>query len=124
MHEIVTFGAPMIGNDAASKAFEQEFSGKIFRYVDLEDVVPHLPSVSLLANAYTHCLNEVPLSAAQAAAAACWSRGSQAIGENTAEGVMDIAMVDQVWGLVKSRIASHMIANYQSRVEAKCKELA
>ena len=32
-------------------------------------------------------------------------------------------MVDQVWGLVKTRIASHMIANYQSRVEAKCKDL-
>ena len=61
VHEIITFGAPMIGNDTASKAFEQEFAGKIFRYVDLEDVVPHLPSVSLLANAYTHCLNEVPL---------------------------------------------------------------
>ena len=33
-------------------------------------------------------------------------------------------MVDQVWGLVKSRIASHMIDNYQARVEAKCKDLA
>ena len=65
VHEIVTFGAPMIGNDTAAKAFEQEFSGKIFRYVDLEDVVPHLPSVSLLANAYTHCLNEVSLTAAR-----------------------------------------------------------
>ena len=29
VQEIITFGAPMIGNDAASKAFEQEFSGKI-----------------------------------------------------------------------------------------------
>src|SRR5580704_1329301 len=70
VQEIITFGAPMIGNDTAAKAFEREFSGKIFRYVDLEDVVPHLPSVSLLANAYKHCLNEVELSAAAAAAAA------------------------------------------------------
>jgi len=121
--EIVTFGAPMIGNDTAAKAFEQIFMGKIFRYVDLEDVVPHLPSVSLLANAYTHCLNQVPLSAAQdAAAAAGLETLKQSVG-NAAEGVMDIAMVDQVWGLVKTRIASHMIANYQSRVEAKCKNL-
>ena len=125
MHEIVTFGAPMIGNETASKAFEQAFSGKIFRYVDLEDVVPHLPSVSLLANAYTHCLNEVPLSAAQAAMAA--AAGLETLKQtcrNNAEGVMDVAMIDQVWGLVKNRIASHMIANYQSRVEAKCKELS
>jgi len=124
VHEIITFGAPMIGNDAAAKAFEREFLGKIYRYVDLEDLVPHLPSVSLLANAYTHCLNEVSLSAAQVAAAAASELESlkQAAG-STAQGVMDTAMVDQVWGLVKTRIASHMIATYQARVEAKCKDL-
>jgi triacylglycerol lipase len=120
VHEIITFGAPMIGNAAAAKAFEQEFSGKIYRYVDLEDVVPHLPSVSLLANAYTHCLNEVSLSAAQAVTAA--AAGLKALGQlpGTAESGLDAGMADQVWGLVKSRIASHMIDNYQARVEAKC----
>jgi len=124
VHEIITFGAPMIGNDTAAKAFEQEFSGKIFRYVDLEDLVPHLPSVSLLANAYTHCLNEVSLSAAEVVAAAASELESlkQAAG-NTAQAVMDAATVDQVWGLVKTRIASHMIATYQARVEARCKDL-
>jgi triacylglycerol lipase len=124
VHEIITFGAPMIGNDAAAKAFEQEFSGKIFRFVDFEDLVPHLPSVSLLANAYTHCLNEVSLTAAEAAAAAV--AGFDALKQSAgtaAEGGHDPAMVDQLWGMVQGRIASHMIANYQSRVEAKCKEL-
>ena len=123
VHEIITFGAPMIGNDTAAKAFEQEFSGKIYRYVDLEDVVPHLPSVSLLANAYKHCLNEVELSAAEIAAAAA---GLQALGESqkAAEGNLDPAVAEQIWGLVKTRIASHMIDNYQARVEAKCKETA
>ncbi len=123
VREIIIFGAPMIGNDTAAKAFEQEVAGKIFRYVDLEDVVPHLPSVSLLANVYTHCLNEVPLRATQAAMAAAASLKTlqQSAGTN-ADGVMDVAMIDQVWGLVKNRIASHMIANYQSQVEAKCKE--
>jgi hypothetical protein len=123
VHEIITFGAPMIGNDAAAKAFEQAFSGKIFRYVDLEDVVPHLPSVSLLANAYTHCLTEVALSAAQAVAAAT---GLAALkpSTGTTEAGLDAGTIDKVWGLVKSRIASHMIHNYQARVEAKCKDLA
>ena len=122
VHEIITFGAPMIGNDTAAKAFEQEFSGKIYRYVDLEDVVPHLPSVSLLANAYMHCLNEVSLSAAEAAAAAS---GLKALGgsPSPAEKEIDPVVADQVWGLVKSRIASHMIDNYQARVAAKCKDL-
>jgi len=123
VHEIVTFGAPMIGNDAAAKAFEKEFSGKIFRYVDLNDLVPHLPSVSLLANAYAHCLNEVALSAAQAGAVSGLDALKQSA-STAAEGALDAAMVDQVWGMVKSRIDSHMIANYQARVEAKCKDLA
>jgi hypothetical protein len=123
VHEIITFGAPMIGNDTAAKAFEQEFSGKIYRFVDLEDVVPHLPSVSLLANAYKHCLNEVELSAAQAAAAIA---GLKDLGQSstTSEGGLDAGVADQVWGMVKTRIASHMIDNYQARVEAKCKDLA
>jgi triacylglycerol lipase len=121
VQEVVTFGAPMIGNDTAAKAFEQEFGGKIYRYVDLEDVVPHLPSVSLLANAYQHCVNEVALSAAQAAAAAAGLQAlAQAPGSTAA---IDPSVADQVWGLVRTRIASHMIDNYQARVEAKCKDL-
>ena len=81
VQEIVTFGGPMIGNDTAARAFEQEFAGKIYRYVDLEDVVPHLPSVSLLANAYQHCLAEVALSAAEAAAAAAAAAGLKALAQ-------------------------------------------
>jgi triacylglycerol lipase len=80
--------------------------------------------VSLLANAYTHCLNEVSLTAAEAAAVA--AAGFDALKQSAgtaSEGGHDPALVDQMWGLVKSRISSHLIANYQSRVEAKCKEL-
>ena len=123
VHEVVTFGAPMMGNDAASKAFDQEFAGKIFRYVDLNDVVPHLPTVSLVANAYSHCLNEVAVSAAQTAAVVASSLDAlkAASGSGTG-GVLDSAMIDRVWGMVRSRIDSHMMTNYQVRVEAKCKE--
>lgn len=125
VHEIVTFGAPMIGNDAAAKAFEQEFSGKIYRYVDLEDVVPHLPSVSLLANAYKHCLNEIVMSAPHVAMAAAAGLkalvpATEAPGGQSIDG--DVA--EHVWGMVQARIASHMINNYQTRVQAKCKDQA
>jgi hypothetical protein len=123
VHEIVTFGAPMIGNEAAAKAFEQEFAGKIFRYIDLEDVVPHLPSVSLVANAYTHCLTEVSLAATQIAAASGLDALKQAAG-TSGDGTVDAAVADQLWEVVKGRIASHMIGTYQARVEARCKELA
>ena len=123
VHEITTFGAPMIGNDVAARAFEQDFSGKIYRFVDLEDVVPHLPSVSLVANAYTHCLNEVGLRDAQAAAESALEALKQA-GGISGDGTVDSAMADQLWEVVKGRIASHMIGTYQARVEAKCKETA
>jgi triacylglycerol lipase len=122
VQEIVTFGAPMIGNPAAAKALEQEFSGKIFRFVDLEDVVPHLPSVSLVANAYMHCQAEVGLSAQAIAAATGLDALKQAAGTSS-DGAVDAAMADQLWEVVKGRIASHMIGTYQARVEAKCKEI-
>ena len=125
VHEIITFGAPMIGNDTAAKAFEQEFSGKIYRFVDLEDVVPHLPSVSLLANAYKHCLNEIVMSAPKVAMAA--AAGLKSLipvpGSPVAEGTSGDEN-EHVWGMVQARIASHMINNYQARIEAKCKDQA
>lgn len=120
---VVTFGAPMIGNETASKAFEQEFPGKIFRYVDVEDVVPLLPSVSLVANAYTHCLSEVSLTAEKAAAAAAELAALRSTDQGASEDVLTAAMMDQVWGKVEGRIAAHLIANYQARIQTRCKEL-
>jgi hypothetical protein len=122
VHAIITFGAPMIGNDAAAKAFEKDFGDKIYRYVDFEDLVPHLPSISLLSNSYAHCLNEVSLTraAAAAATAAGFAGVEQASLTPGAADQLDPGTIDRIWDLVKSRIDSHMIANYQSRVEAKC----
>jgi hypothetical protein len=125
IHEVVTFGAPMVGNEAASKAFEREFPGKIFRYVDTEDVVPLLPSVSLVANAYSHCQAEVALCPPQASGGEVPRMQSVRAGEDGgAEGPLETDKVEQVWGMVKGRIASHMIANYQARVEIRNKEMA
>lgn len=124
IHEIVTFGAPMIGNDVAAKAFEQEFSGKIYRFVDLEDVVPHLPSVSLIANAYTHCQHEVGLEAGPSVAVTNGLEALKGAASAGNDGAIDNTMADQLWEVVKARIMSHMIGTYQSRVEARCKELS
>ena len=59
--EVVTFGAPMVGNAAAAEAFARELPNRVFRYVDVEDPVPLLPTVSLVANTYRHCMNEVQI---------------------------------------------------------------
>ena len=103
IQEIVTFGAPMIGNESAAKAFEQEFSGKIYRFVDLDDVVPHLPSVSLIANAYTHCQNEVGLAAVQVAAAMTGLDALKQLAGAGGEGTIDVKVADQVWDVVRGQ---------------------
>ena len=118
VHEVMTFGAPMIGNDTAARAFEAEFAGKIFRYVNFEDPVPLLPSVSLVANTYEHCQSEVALKAAQAAVSALDALKKSA--GSAASQLLEASLIDNVWGIVQSRISAHFIDHYQERVKEKC----
>lgn len=120
--EIVTFGAPMIGNQTAADAFEREFAAKISRYVNFEDPVPLLPSVSLLANTYVHCPTEVALTPAQAAASALDALKQKA--GAAADSVMNASLVEDVWGAVQERISAHFIGHYLDRVKSKIAELA
>ncbi|MFO0889176.1 MAG: lipase family protein [Isosphaeraceae bacterium] len=118
VHAVVTFGAPMVGNDAAAKAFEQEFAGKIFRYVNLEDPVPLLPSVSLVANSYAHCQSEVSLKALQAAASALDSLKESA--GSAVDQLIEATQIDLLWQAIQGRISAHFIAHYAERVKQKC----
>ena len=59
VHQVYTFGGPMIGNVEASKAFDRELAGKVFRYVNGPDPVPKLPTMSLIANDYGHVQKEM-----------------------------------------------------------------
>jgi hypothetical protein len=120
VHEVVTFGAPMIGNLAAAQAFEQEFAGKIFRYVSLEDPVPLLPSMSLVANAYAHCPTEISLAAAQAVASAV--DALQQATASIADRIVEATHIDFLWSVVLSRVSAHFIEHYEERVQEKCKE--
>jgi len=114
VHEVVTFGAPMIGNAAAAQAFEAEFQNRIFRYVDIEDPVPLLPTVSLVANTYRHCLNEVRLQGAEPQA---FVDAIGKVGRTAIEGLLNASIIDEVWDLLKKRIAAHLIPNYQNRLQ-------
>ena len=118
VHEIVTFGGPMVGNEAAARAFEQEFAGKIFRYVNLEDPVPLLPSVSLVANTYAHCQSEVSMSAIQAVASALDALQKSA--GSAVDRVLEASQIEHLWNVVQGRISAHFIGHYQERVKEKC----
>lgn len=114
VHEVMTFGAPMIGNAAAAQAFEREFPNRIFRYVDVEDPVPLLPTVSLVANTYRHCLNEIRL---QGPSAQSVVEALEKVARVAVEGLLTASVADEVWGLLRQRIAAHLIPNYQNRLQ-------
>lgn len=114
VHEVVTFGAPMVGNAAAAAAFAREFPNRVFRYVDVEDPVPLLPTVSLVANTYRHCMNEVRL---QGPSPQAFAEALGKVGRTAVEGLLNASLVDEVWGMLHQRIAAHLIPNYQRRLQ-------
>ncbi len=114
VHEVITFGAPMVGNQAAADAFQREFSGKIFRFIDALDVVPLLPTISLVANAYIHCQAEQVLGDATAADAAA---ALESLAEREKEA--SALPAESIWSCLKDRIAHHMVSNYLEKIAAK-----
>lgn len=123
VHQVYTFGAPMVGNAAAAEAYREEFPGKIHRYVDRLDLVPLLPTVSLVANEYGHCLQEFSLGeGAPAADAGPASDMLKGMVGSTVDGLLHATLIDEIWGHLHRRIASHMMTNYQSRIDEKCRD--
>jgi thioesterase domain-containing protein len=113
VHAVVTFGAPMVGNAVAAAAFEKAFSGRIFRYVDIEDPVPLLPTVSLVANTYAHCLDEVRL---QGPRPTPFGTAVGSVAGRAVDGLLDLSLIDELWGLIERHVAAHLIPNYQRRL--------
>src|SRR5262245_8521723 len=68
VHQVYTFGAPMVGNKDVAAAFNREYAGKVFRFINSPDPVPLLPMMSLVANDFAHCDKAMPLGDAAGAA--------------------------------------------------------
>lgn len=111
VHNVYTFGAPMVGNDVAAKAFEKEFPGRIYRYVDGGDMVPKLPTISLFSNEYWHCLTEVVVGETEHAA-----KAMQALASGTPEASMSQAVLDGIWTNATSGIQKHLMGNYIAQI--------
>ena len=117
VHQVCTFGAPMIGNAAAADAFQREFRGNIYRYVDYRDLVPRLPTVSLLSNEYVHCEQEVIVGNKDATT-------SQQIIESLATTVananptsgLTTNLINLIWGELSEGMPSHLMGNYLERL--------
>jgi hypothetical protein len=119
IHQIYTFGAPMVGNELAAKTIDLEFADKIFRYVNTQDPIPKLPTVSLLANQYGHCQKEIVLGVAAAASEAATSGLAffQQMASKTVDGVLQGSLLDDFWNDVQARVGAHAMESY-------CKQLA
>ncbi len=117
VQQVYTFGAPMVGNAAAAEAFAREFPNRIFRFVDYRDMVPKLPTVSLLSNEYGHCLTEVLLGEASAADAAQSTMG--AIASKTTEQVLSLTIIDEIWSHLQSGISAHLMGNYMKQIDGQ-----
>jgi triacylglycerol lipase len=120
VHQIYTFGGPMIGNPLAVTAFDREFAGKIFRYVNVPDPVPKLPTVSLVANQYGHCQREITLGVADAAGAA--ADFFHELGNKTVDGILNATVLDDLWNGLKERIGAHGMASYRKLLADLFKE--
>lgn len=122
VHQVYTFGGPMIGNKDVVEAFAREFPDKIFRYVNRPDPIPKLPTISLIANHYAHCGVETLLGAAAAASEAAGATfdlfaqmASQAV-----DGLLSATLIDDLWKAITQRIDAHSMTNYRSLVAALC----
>src|SRR5262245_21900042 len=114
IHQVYTFGAPMIGNDLAIQALDREYPDKIFRCVNRPDPVPKLPTVSLIANHYMHCQKEMALdSAAEAGSTGDFLKE---FASSTADGIIHGTLIDDIWKAVITHVEAHSMTNYRSLI--------
>jgi triacylglycerol lipase len=113
VHQVYTFGAPMVGNVKALAAFDKELAGKIYRYCNETDPIPMLPSLSLMANEYSHCQKLMGLSTTAGTLGVLLT----AIGAKALDGLIHGALIEETWGEIKSRLNNHFLTSYFKLVD-------
>lgn len=113
VHEVCTFGAPMIGNRVASEAFNREFAGRIFRYVNGRDPVPKLPTMSLVANEFLHVESE-RLVGREPVTRLIDLLG--AVASKAAGGLLSGTLLDEAWSTLDAEVANHRLDRYREQL--------
>jgi hypothetical protein len=114
VHQVYTFGAPMIGNDLAAQAFDRELPDRVFRYVNSPDPVPMLPTISLIANHYCHCGRELVVGTVVAAESA--GAYFKQVAGKTVDGALQGTLIDDVWSGLHGRLSAHFLENYKKLI--------
>lgn len=113
VHQVYTYGAPMVGNSATAAAFAREFPNKIFRYVNAPDPVPLLPMMSLAANDFSHTGKEVVLGSG---AAADLIQYLQSIAGDTVAGLLAGDAQQKVWAGILQKVEAHFMNHYKEHL--------
>ena len=113
VHEVCTFGAPMIGNQVASEAFNREFAGKIFRYVNGRDPVPKLPTMSLVANKFLHVESE-RLVGGDPVTRLVDLLGT--VAAQAADGMLSGSLLDEAWQTLNAEVSNHFLDRYREQL--------
>ncbi|MFM8702794.1 MAG: lipase family protein [Planctomycetia bacterium] len=110
VHEVCTFGAPMIGNQAACAAFNREFQGRIFRYINGRDPVPKLPTLSLAANAFVH-VDTQRLLGSHPLTGLADTMGT--VAAKAVNGLLAGGLIDEAWKHVTDEVGAHFLGVYR-----------
>lgn len=114
VHQVYTYGAPMIGNKVAAAAFDKAFPEKIFRFVNLTDPVPMLPTLSLIANDYVHCQKAMDLGTAEGEGLAGLFKD---LAGKAVDGVVSGDLVGDFWAGITSRVSAHLMETYHKALK-------
>lgn len=115
VHQVYTFGGPMIGNAAASQAFDKTFDGKIYRYVNSPDPVPRLPTISLIANDYGHVQREMTVGVGPGAESS-FQLFTQFAGRSV-NGLIQGTLIDDVWKAIIQTVEAHFMPSYHNLID-------
>lgn len=120
---VYTFGAPMIGNELAAKAYDTQFAGRSFRFIDDADLVPRLPTVSFVTNQYVHVPREMSLGSALQFGSGVLKALDVFAGfaRSATDSVLSGTVRDDLWKLVLQRIDAHMMTNYNALLDKRLK---
>jgi predicted lipase len=110
VHEVCTFGAPMIGNKTACEAFNREFSGRIFRYINGRDPVPKLPTLSLAANEFVHVDSQRLLGSHPHTGLA---EVMGTVASKAVNGLLAGTLVDEAWKHITEEVGAHFLDVYR-----------
>jgi predicted lipase len=116
VHQIYTYGGPMVGNKVAAAAIDKAFPDKIFRFVNLTDPVPMLPTLSLAANDYVHCQKAMDLGVAEGVGLA--GLFSDVAGKAVG-GAISGSLLTDFWAGITARLAAHAMETYRKAMKER-----